>query len=217
MRLLVLCSVSFVLTGAVAWQSSLVAAPAPSVRGKAAPKKAVPPATAKGKKAPAASTAKRGAQAAASSRRAVGRRAARRRAPARPVFIGQQRPAPERIQEIERALGHALVSGGDARKPTAPGQLESHYAPKAVIRLEATAPRQGEAYLAFGSASDSRYNLSPSGDLVEAAANLFRLLHEIDASGVATIAVAPIPHRGLGEAINDRLKRAAAPRPEEFE
>lgn len=127
------------------------------------------------------------------------------------------RPGGLAREEIERVLGHALISGGDAKKPSAPGQLESHYAPKAVIRLEATEPREGEVYLAFGKASDSRYNLSPVGDLVEAAANLFRLLHEIDASGVAAIAVAPIPHKGLGEAINDRLRRAAAPRPEDSE
>lgn len=127
------------------------------------------------------------------------------------------RPGGLAREEIERALGHPLVSGGDARKPSAPGQLESHYAPQAVIRLEARAPREGEAYLAFGQASDSRYNLSPAGDLLEAAANLFRLLHEIDATGVAAIAVAPIPHQGLGEAINDRLRRAAAPRPAESE
>lgn len=127
------------------------------------------------------------------------------------------RPGGLAREEIERALGHKLVSGGDAKKPSAPGQLESHYAPKAQMRLEATAPREGEAYLAFGEAANARYNLSPSGDLVEAAANLFRLLHEIDATNVEAIAVAPIPHQGLGEAINDRLKRAAAPRPTESE
>lgn len=127
------------------------------------------------------------------------------------------RPGGLAREEIERALGHKLVSGGDAKKPSAPGQLESHYAPKAQMRLEATAPREGEAYLAFGEAANARYNLSPSGDLVEAAANLFRLLHEIDATNVEAIAVAPIPRQGLGEAINDRLKRAAAPRPTESE
>jgi L-threonylcarbamoyladenylate synthase len=74
-------------------------------------------------------------------------------------------------------------------------------------------PRHGEAYLGFGPLHmHGPYSLSPSGDLVEAAASLFRLLHDIDATGITTIAVAPIPHHGLGEAINDRLLRAAAPR-----
>ncbi|HTN95805.1 MAG TPA: L-threonylcarbamoyladenylate synthase [Nordella sp.] len=127
------------------------------------------------------------------------------------------RPGGLAREEIERVLGHALASGGDATKPSAPGQLESHYAPKAHMRLNAAAAREGEVYLAFGAAANARYNLSPSGDLVEAAANLFRLLHEIDATNVEGIAVAPIPHQGLGEAINDRLKRAAAPRPTESE
>lgn len=127
------------------------------------------------------------------------------------------RPGGLAREEIERALGHRLVSGGDAKTPSAPGQLESHYAPKAHIRLDAEAAREGEAYLAFGEVPDARYNLSPSGDLLEAATNLFRLLHEIDATGVTAIAVAPIPRHGLGEAINDRLNRAAAPRPAESE
>lgn len=117
--------------------------------------------------------------------------------------------------EIEKALGRKLGLGGDAKKPSAPGQLESHYAPRARMRLDAEAPREGEVYLAFGTAPEARFNLSPSGDLTEAAANLFRLLHEIDATGVAAIAVAPVPDQGLGEAINDRLRRAAAPRPSE--
>ncbi len=115
--------------------------------------------------------------------------------------------------EIESALGHRLGVGGDAKKPSAPGQLESHYAPRARLRLNARGAKKGEAYLAFGAAyPDAAFNLSPAGDLTEAAANLFRLLHEIDATGVKAIAVAPIPGEGLGEAINDRLTRAAAPR-----
>jgi len=122
------------------------------------------------------------------------------------------RPGGLARQEIESALGHRLAQAGDAKKPSAPGQLESHYAPKAQLRLNAKAVKEGETYLAFGPVPDATFNLSPSGDLVEAAANLFRLLHEIDATGVGAIAVAPIPDRGLGEAINDRLKRAAAPR-----
>jgi L-threonylcarbamoyladenylate synthase len=122
------------------------------------------------------------------------------------------RPGGLAREDIESALGHRLVQADDARKPSAPGQLESHYAPKAQLRLNAKAVKEGEAYLAFGPTPDATFNLSPSGDLIEAAANLFRLLHEIDATGARVIAVAPIPDRGLGEAINDRLKRAAAPR-----
>ena len=88
-----------------------------------------------------------------------------------------------------------------------------NYAPHAELRLNADAPREGEAYLGFGRLhAQGPWTLSATGDLVEAAASLFGLLHEIDATGVARIAVAPIPHTGLGEAINDRLLRAAAPR-----
>ena len=115
--------------------------------------------------------------------------------------------------EIEHVIGSALTVESHAARPHAPGQLLSHYAPRAEIRLNAEAPRNGEAYLGFGPLhAHGPYSLSPSGDLVEAAASLFRLLHDIDATGVTSIAVAPIPHHGLGEAINDRLIRAAAPR-----
>lgn len=114
-------------------------------------------------------------------------------------------------EEIEAALGHpiALAKQGDAI--AAPGMLASHYAPDARLRLNVAAPEPGEAYLAFGPRSGT-LNLSASGDLREAARNLFAMLHELDAKA-DRIAVAPIPHHGLGEAINDRLKRAAAPRP----
>ena len=113
-------------------------------------------------------------------------------------------------EEIETLLGQpvALARAGDAI--AAPGMLASHYAPNAKLRLNATLPRPGEAYLGFA-AGPATLNLSPGGDLREAARNLFAMLHELDASAAA-IAVAPIPHTGLGEAINDRLKRAAAPR-----
>ncbi len=102
--------------------------------------------------------------------------------------------------------------------PTAPGQLLSHYAPKARLRLDASEVRPGEALLAFGADSPefagqavARINLSESGDLVEAAARLFSALRKLD--GLAgTIAVMPIPATGLGAAIKDRLERAAAPR-----
>jgi L-threonylcarbamoyladenylate synthase len=121
---------------------------------------------------------------------------------------------------IEGVLGHALGSvHGDASRPQAPGMLASHYAPAAGVRLNATEVRKGEALLAFGPAlpagaggAAAVVNLSPSGDLTEAAANLFAALRELDGRA-ATIAVAPIPQDGLGEAINDRLARAAAERP----
>jgi L-threonylcarbamoyladenylate synthase len=99
--------------------------------------------------------------------------------------------------------------------PLAPGMLASHYAPRTPLRLNARAARAGEALLAFGSnAPDAAHvrNLSPAGDLVEAAANLFSYLRALDASGASVIAVMPIPNEGLGEAINDRLARAAAPK-----
>jgi len=95
----------------------------------------------------------------------------------------------------------------------APGMLESHYAPRARLRLDAEAPNSGEAYLAFGApAPEGGLTLSASGDLTEAAANLYAHLRALDARGVDAIAIAPIPSQGLGEAIRDRLARAAAPR-----
>ncbi|WP_373505764.1 L-threonylcarbamoyladenylate synthase [Aestuariivirga sp.] len=115
--------------------------------------------------------------------------------------------------EIEKVLGHAVAVESHSARPHAPGQLLSHYAPHAELRLNADRPREGEAYLGFGPLhAHGPWTLSARGDLVEAAACLFRLLHEIDATGVSRIAVAPIPHHGLGDAINDRLLRAAAPR-----
>ena len=115
--------------------------------------------------------------------------------------------------QIEKVLGHAIAVESHSARPHAPGQLLSHYAPHAELRLNADMPREGEAYLGFGPFhAHGPWTLSARGDLVEAAASLFRLLHEIDATGVTRIAVAPVPHHGLGEAINDRLLRAAAPR-----
>ncbi|MEM7762650.1 MAG: L-threonylcarbamoyladenylate synthase [Pseudomonadota bacterium] len=100
-----------------------------------------------------------------------------------------------------------------AGKISAPGQLSSHYAPRASVRLQASERRDGEVMLGFGpSYADAEANLSPTGDLVEAAANLYQMLRQLDALSAAAIAVAPIPSEGLGEAINDRLARAAAPR-----
>jgi L-threonylcarbamoyladenylate synthase len=111
---------------------------------------------------------------------------------------------------IELALGRTLLEP-EAGPLHAPGQLESHYAPQAKMRLNATAWRDGEACLGFG-AIDAPLNLSRNGDVVEAAANLFAMLHKLDAARPEVIAVAEIPFAGLGEAINDRLKRAGAAR-----
>jgi L-threonylcarbamoyladenylate synthase len=117
---------------------------------------------------------------------------------------------------IEQVLGRSLASAPERETPLAPGALRAHYAPKARLRLDADAPRQGEALLAFGPAAPATaapmLNLSPRGDLIEAAANLFSHLRALDAAGTDTIAVMPVPHEGLGEAINDRLRRAAAPK-----
>jgi len=101
--------------------------------------------------------------------------------------------------------------------PIAPGQLASHYAPRARLRLDARSLQADEAALDFaGALADAGaaawLDLSPSGDLDEAAAHLFAYLRALDDRGAARIAVAPIPERGLGAAINDRLRRAAAPR-----
>ncbi|MBV9571676.1 MAG: threonylcarbamoyl-AMP synthase [Alphaproteobacteria bacterium] len=116
----------------------------------------------------------------------------------------------EDIEEIAGALG---AFGPD--RVSSPGQLASHYAPQTPLRLNADAVLPGEVLLAFGPrVSDTEgivRNLSRSGDLKEAAANLFAMLRELDVSGAQCIAVMPIPDHGLGEAINDRLRRAATP------
>lgn len=116
--------------------------------------------------------------------------------------------------KIEEAFGRKVALAEQGAKISAPGMLLSHYAPNAHMRLNAT-PQPGEAFLAFGDAPDflgEMRNLSAKADLHEAARNLFSMLHELDATGAKMIAVAPIPDEGLGEAINDRLQRAAAPR-----
>jgi L-threonylcarbamoyladenylate synthase len=115
---------------------------------------------------------------------------------------------------IEQVLGYPLAEEFDASQPHSPGQMESHYAPRAKLRLNAKSPDEGESYLGFGAFKNGPHNLSTEGNVVEAAANLFRFLHEMDDEGADAIAVAPIPNVGLGEAINDRLRRAAAPRPQ---
>ena len=125
---------------------------------------------------------------------------------------GVPRDAIERI--LGRPLAESETSAGDA--PLAPGMLASHYAPKTPLRLNASSVNAGEALLAFGpnapESAATMLNLSTRGDLVEAAANLFSYLRAADAFGAQGIAVMPIPNEGLGEAINDRLARAAAPR-----
>ena len=95
--------------------------------------------------------------------------------------------------------------------PTAPGQLASHYAPIATVRLNAIKAEPGEFLIGFGEVAGD-ITLSKSGDLIEAAATLYAALHEADARGITRLAIAPVPNKGLGRAINDRLERAAAPR-----
>lgn len=135
------------------------------------------------------------------------------------------RPGGVPSEAVERVLGRTLnrpaveaASAEDA--PLAPGMLASHYAPRTPLRLDATNVEAGEALLAFGpelipGAEQAAHvlNLSRRGDLIEAAANLFAHLRELDTAGAKAIAAMPVPHAGLGEAINDRLDRAAAPRP----
>jgi len=124
------------------------------------------------------------------------------------------RPGAVTREQIEPLIGPL----GDPAplRVSSPGQLASHYAPRTPLRLNARELEQDEALLAFGGnkppAAHGSKNLSPSGDLKEAAANLFAMLRELDRAGARRIAVMPIPDHGLGEAINDRLRRAAAPR-----
>ncbi|MGR3572051.1 L-threonylcarbamoyladenylate synthase [Brevirhabdus sp.] len=119
-------------------------------------------------------------------------------------------------ETIERAIGRPLAAGPvvEDHAPGSPGQMSSHYAPRAPLRLEARSARDPEVYLGFAAAPGCDLNLSPAGDLTEAAANLFGYLRRMDALAQGRrIAVSPIPDHGLGRAINDRLRRAAAPRP----
>ena len=138
--------------------------------------------------------------------------------------VGEQpqllRPGGIAREDIERVLGKKLQRPAHAPTPTAPGMLSSHYAPKAKVRLNAAEVRPGEALLSFGPTplpdaerAVKQVNLSATGDLPEAAARLFAALRTLDATGADTICVQEIPYHGLGEAINDRLRRAAAPRP----
>ncbi len=131
-----------------------------------------------------------------------------------PVLL---RPGGLAVEAVEAALGCAVALDHGAAI-TAPGQLASHYAPGARLRLEAAGPEPGEGWLGFGldpeGITGPALNLSPGGDLTEAAANLFAHLRALDAmlAGAGAIAVAPVPGHGLGRAINDRLARAAAAR-----
>ncbi|OGN44217.1 MAG: threonylcarbamoyl-AMP synthase [Caulobacterales bacterium RIFCSPHIGHO2_01_FULL_70_19] len=125
--------------------------------------------------------------------------------------ISLLRPGSVTREEIEAAVG-PLDQGGEGSDEAhrSPGRLALHYAPDAPVRINAGAAREGEILLGFGpGVGDPRWSLSPTGDLREAAANLFRRLREADRESPAGIAVSPIPAHGLGEAINDRLKRAA--------
>jgi L-threonylcarbamoyladenylate synthase len=122
-----------------------------------------------------------------------------------PVLL---RPGGVPTAALADALGRPVRAHNADAAINAPGQLKSHYAPNARLRLNADAPEAGEGYLGFGPGSVAGLNLSPSGDLVEAASKLFAMLRALDAR-FERIAVAPIPGTGLGEAINDRLQRAA--------
>jgi L-threonylcarbamoyladenylate synthase len=122
----------------------------------------------------------------------------------KPVLL---RPGAIARAEIEAIAGPLGTAEG---KIQSPGQLASHYAPRAKLRLNAKSPKGNEALLGFGDTPGAALNLSPGGDLKEAAANLFAMLRALDAKATR-IAVSPIPATGLGEAINDRLARAAVP------
>jgi L-threonylcarbamoyladenylate synthase len=132
----------------------------------------------------------------------------------RPTLL---RPGGIPVEALEAAIGPVdRPRPGGADAPRSPGMLESHYAPALALRLDAVAALPGEALLAFGANPPSGFAeigwLSRAGDLVEAAANLFAALRALDRPGFSGIAVMPIPEHGLGAAINDRLRRAAAPR-----
>lgn len=129
------------------------------------------------------------------------------------------RPGSVTIDDLEKASGMNLLVASAESAIQAPGMLASHYAPNASMRLDAQYVEQGEALLAFGptriegaQAAVAMQNLSPSGDLIEAAANLFSMMSMLDQSRARCIAVEPVPANGIGVAINDRLARAAAPR-----
>ena len=123
------------------------------------------------------------------------------------------RPGPVTKEALQQSLPQLEITYYDVHNdetPTAPGQLTSHYAPSKSVRLNAIEKQENETLLGFGNVQDADFNLSPTGDLTEAAANLFALLHKADKAKNDIISVSPIPKTGLGVAIYDRLKRAAA-------
>jgi L-threonylcarbamoyladenylate synthase len=133
-----------------------------------------------------------------------------------PVLL---RPGGITLEDLAATVGAIQMAPADTGEaaPHSPGRLPSHYAPALPVRLNAADAHPGEALLAFGSEAPPGFAevlfLSRSGDLAEAAANLFAMLRRLDRPEFSGIAVMPIPERGLGGAINDRLRRAAAPRP----
>jgi L-threonylcarbamoyladenylate synthase len=134
----------------------------------------------------------------------------------KPVLL---RPGGVARETLESVLGRPVpMAGEDPDRPASPGQLASHYAPRASLRLNAVAAEPGEVLITFGVTAQNHrgetVTLSARGDLVEAAGNLFRVLHQLDQRNVSRIAVMPIPETGLGVAINDRLRRAAGHRPQ---
>lgn len=129
------------------------------------------------------------------------------------------RPGGLDVAEVEKLLGVEVLRSDHAEAIEAPGMLASHYAPHAGVRLNVSHVRDGEVFVNFGnqeiegaSQATAKFDLSPGGDLREAAANLFAVMKKADAFNAPSIAFAPVPTDNLGEAINDRLMRAAAPR-----
>src|SRR5207248_7371417 len=131
-----------------------------------------------------------------------------------PVLL---RPGAVTVESLREIFGRIESSAADEPAPRSPGRLPSHYAPSLPVRLDATSARPGEALLAFGPEAPADFTevlwLSRKGDLAEAAANLFAMLRRLDRPEFSGIAVMPLPERGLGRAINDRLRRAAALKP----
>lgn len=125
-----------------------------------------------------------------------------------PVLL---RPGGVTQEDIEAVTGPVRLAASDDAAPKSPGQLSSHYAPSLPVLLNQPRSPAGGVHLGFGDI-DGDLNLSPTGDLVEAAANLFAMMHQLDRGDVRVMTIAPIPDTGLGRAINDRLHRAAAPR-----
>ncbi len=131
----------------------------------------------------------------------------------RPRILRPGAVTAEALSEVLTEPVQIELGAGDAAAPRSPGRLLSHYAPSLPVRLDAASAEPGEALLGFGPAAPKdALNLSPTGDLQEAAANLFAMLRQLDDPKHRAIAVMPVPDTGLGVAINDRLRRAAAPR-----